>query len=1043
MKGIELINASAGTGKTYRLTNMVVEKFQSGLAPEALMATTYTNKAADELRERIRQQLLKNGKADEAQRIFDGFVGTVNSVCARFLSEYALDAGLSPALDVLPENDSKRLFQIAISSVMAKYAEHLEPVASRLERNGRGTKFQKSPDWREDVQKIVDLARGNQLGKKDLIDCAAKSWESLSDLLGAPSGTGRNLDRAVKTAISELEKIVEPAKKTQKCLEPLKKFASKKQKGFTIPWSDWLRLSNLATAKDAEGILDDVTCIAADVLRHPDFQFDIRQMITGVFNCAADALESYETFKQKQGLMDFVDQETKVLDMARDNDAFRSSIRDRLKQLMVDEFQDTSPIQLALFLELNNLVGKSTWVGDPKQAIYGFRGTDSQLMDEATKLISDTNTLDESWRSREILVQFTNAIFTEVFHEMGKDKVCLKIPDARKSKANGGWIEAWNLPVKNTANESSAIANGVKDLLTCHRDMKPGDIAILCWDNRQCRAIAKELENLGIRASAPQGSLLETRECRLAVAALRHMNDSYDTVALAEIVHLSPMHSCHGQWLTSLVKEKEDAMTQWKKDPLVAALEKSRVHLNHWTPLEALENAIGDVQLPLTVKSWSNSRIRMSNLDLLRGLCSEYLDQCRARRGAATVAGFISYLEETEPAQAKGSGEQTVQILTYHGAKGLEWPVVILASLDDEARGGAFGIDVIPAPKFNPAKPLEDRSIHYWPWPFGAQKTMQELVDALADRQEEINAKERALKESRRLMYVGMTRACDGLIFAMRKSETKAETKLKTAWLDELTDSAGNPILEWPMQTGEQTLTIGSASIVVTVHEFNADAESAATGIIKDENYVSTLTDKFQEYPRARVSPSGLNVKDEDLKELNIQIAADFGQRIKLAGKPDMTQLGDAIHGFLAVDTYDLPPARQAEVASGLLRRWGVEQAISPDDLLVAGNKLKSFIETNYHEAKILREWPISLRNSQNQRVQGWVDIILELPEGYVVIDHKSYSGKNPQEYVKKYAPQLTLYKDAIEKATGKKVIKTLLHLPLLGLVLAVSAVKG
>ena len=75
--------------------------------------------------------------------------------------------------------------------------------------------------------------------------------------------------------------------------------------------------------------------------------------------------------------------------------------------------------------------------------------------------------------------------------------------------------------------------------------------------------------------------------------------------------------------------------------------------------------------------------------------------------------------------------------------------------------------------------------------------------------------------------------------------------------------------------------------------------------------------------------------------------------------------------------------------------------------------------------------------------MQGWVDIILELPEGYVVIDHKSYSGKNPQEYVKKYAPQLTLYKDAIEKATGKKVIKTLLHLPLLGLVLAVSAVKG
>ena len=96
----------------------------------------------------------------------------------------------------------------------------------------------------------------------------------------------------------------------------------------------------------------------------------------GVFGCAGDALRDYERYKKEHGLMDFTDQETCVLDMALNNEAFKSSMHGRIQMLMVDEFQDTSPIQLALFLALSELAGKAVWVGDPKQAIYAFRGTD-------------------------------------------------------------------------------------------------------------------------------------------------------------------------------------------------------------------------------------------------------------------------------------------------------------------------------------------------------------------------------------------------------------------------------------------------------------------------------------------------------------------------------------------------------------------------------------------------------------------------------------------------------------------------------------------
>ena len=445
MKEIELINASAGSGKTYSLTSRVIEELRGKVAPEALMATTFTNKAAAELRERIRLELLKHDKPDEAQRIFDGFLGTINSICARLLKEYALDAGLSPALDVLPEEDGSRLFKIAIARVINEHADAMEPVARRLSRDGGGSGYGKRPDWRDDVQRIVDLARSNNMDSNDLKDFASRSWESLQDLFGNPCGTEirEQLERAVQQAVEDLKKIQNPKKKTQGSLDELKRISQSMQRRFDIPWMEWVRMSKLGTNKDGEGLLDDVNRIAGEVMRHPDFQADVKQMIYGVFQCAGKALKYYEMFKQKQGLMDFVDQETKVLDLSRNNDAFRASMQDRLQLMMVDEFQDTSPIQLALFLEISSLSGRSVWVGDPKQAIYGFRGTDPQLMDQATKLLKNTRTLDKSWRSRETLVKFTNALFSEVFHWMGKDKVMLHIPDERKDKAKGGWIESW------------------------------------------------------------------------------------------------------------------------------------------------------------------------------------------------------------------------------------------------------------------------------------------------------------------------------------------------------------------------------------------------------------------------------------------------------------------------------------------------------------------------------------------------------------------------------------------------------------------------
>lgn len=1033
MKNIEIINASAGSGKTYNLTARIVDQLKNGIAPEALMATTFTNRAAGELRERIRTQLLRNQQVEEAGRIYDGFIGTVNSICARLLKEYALEAGMSPAIDVMPEEDGSRIFKIAIDSVINTYAAQMEPIAGRLEMNGGGNSYQRKEDWRDHVKTIVDLARSNRILPDDLRACSAASAESLLGILGKPSAKDldRELKEAVVLAINQLEMVGVLTKTTQNALVFLKDCNKRINR---LPWSDWVRLAKLKTARDGQDMVSPVNAIADRVLEHPRLHKDLKQIMEGVFECSIRALEGYETFKQEHGLMDFIDQETRVLDLAQHNKAFQSSLRDRIQLLMVDEFQDTSPVQLALFLALYELAENSVWVGDPKQAIYGFRGTDPQLMNEVVALIKNSSILGSSWRSRENLVNFTNALFSEVFHEMGEEKVCLTIPDERNEQAKDGCLEEWYFAVKNLDEEAAAVANGVRDLIG-RAGIRPGDIAVLCRTNAQCEKAAGKLEQLGIRVAVGQGSLLDTPECGLALAALRYMNNPGDTVALAEIVHMSTENN--ENWMHDLMSDPAETKKQWQAYPAIMLLKEGHEKMGHWTPMESLEQAIWRINLLRKVKSWANPRLAISNLDALRGNCREYINQCASHRSAATVDGFLTYLRDTIPEQAQGTGDLTVKLLTYHGAKGLEWPWVVLTGLDAGIKDNVFGVYIEAAPKFDPADPLADRKIRYWPWPFGDQKKY-ELLDQKIDGLELKNMiREKEEREAQRLMYVGMTRAKDGMVMGIRKTSSKSGPSLKTAWLDTLKDTDGRKVLECSMDTGNQMLKIGKACLPVSVYEFGAEISEPAD-LTEESHYLPALSAVSDEYPAARIMPSAL-AATADIDGVSMEVLENFKARIPVKGNPDMDILGNAIHGYLAVDSGNLTNKQRLELAQRLIKQWGLEMEIDAIDLVAAGQRLLEFLDLRYPGYQAFREWPISLRNDEGQFMQGWIDLLLEIPEGYVIIDHKSYPGPNPRERAKKYIPQLGAYKEAVEKATGKPVIDTLLHLPVSGLVLRIQ----
>ena len=181
--------------------------------------------------------------------------------------------------------------------------------------------------------------------------------------------------------------------------------------------------------------------VSEQLLSNSAFHDETEPLITLVIETAIASLGAYEEQKNRLGVMDFVDQDIRALDLLRTNARVRSSIASRYRLLAVDEFQDSSPIQLAIFMELAELVDEVIWVGDRKQAIYGFRGADPELMNDVFAALIEGTTnlgtatsenLGASWRSTEPPLELSNTLFSSVFSEQKADEVVLRIPPERE-----------------------------------------------------------------------------------------------------------------------------------------------------------------------------------------------------------------------------------------------------------------------------------------------------------------------------------------------------------------------------------------------------------------------------------------------------------------------------------------------------------------------------------------------------------------------------------------------------------------------------------
>jgi ATP-dependent helicase/nuclease subunit A len=1061
-----IVTASAGTGKTTHLARVMSEAVgESAARPEAIFATTFTKQAAAELFNRARTRLLLNGQGPQAQALLTARIGTVNSVCGSLVTDFALELGLSPELRVLDEPGADLALKRALASVVT------EEVSEKLQSFNQ--KFDSQFNWHYEIQRLIEAARANDLDAEHLSASAERSVASLDECLGPVEGAAANMDDGLLSAIAEtlsaIDMKTDTTKGTKEYCDFLVECRRDLQNG-RLRWGNWAKLGNEVPTNKSRQHAAPVRAAAERHLAHPRLREEMHDLIRLMFGVAARGLAAYADLKKEQGLLDFVDQEVLALRLLT-QPAIVEALKDELDLVLVDEFQDTSPLQLTIFLKLAELAKQSVWVGDAKQAIYGFRGTDPALMDAAIESLSNPSrdpdlvaaamdtlagrspveTLSESYRSRPALVDLTNAIFSVAFaRQQGMSKKHVKVAPTRiESPELGPAVSHWPLSSQGRMNKevlAQAVAAGTRDLLATlpgvwdrdtdrNRPAVARDIAILCRTNDQCLHVSEALGQLGIASVVARVGLLRSAEVQVIVAGLRLWVDPQDWLAAATLVRI--------------LEHADDAAAFFEKvfhpngrenmagNSIVSEVLAAREGAKDLDILGALDALIGTLNLQRLCAGWGDSIQRTANLDALRATAVRYCDERTAGRDAPSLVGFLRYLEglgeegiwgapRTDKIARVGS-ESAITVSTWHAAKGLEWPIVILFGLESVREPAAYGVHVLSdRTAFNLDDPLGGRWIHFWPNPYTTANQKGPVKDKYAQSRAHHHVANQSQREALRVLYVGWTRARDRLILAaeqgkLLKGLLGTLTKIEPGLIGD-PGSAANGLVDATWAGHNFKLQVAAASPV------QASAVRPQPGTVRVGRPLTT-------HAPASCAPSSSPERTSRLKE-----PVRLGEPLKVRQPVDVVSLGQAVHDFLAADNQPRSDEHRIEMATGLLRRYRVPRGLEAADLIEAGNRLWRWVAATFGDDCVVRtEWPVGLRLDNGTRVLGTADLLVEARDAWAIIDHKSYSLAAAATNAGALAGQLGCYADALAKARPNASVSLWVHLPIDGAVVQVE----
>jgi ATP-dependent exoDNAse (exonuclease V) beta subunit len=1107
MKNIEFINAGAGSGKTYFLSEKLTEVICTGeCSAEEIILTTFTEVAAAELKNRAREALLKKGKMEQANLLESAAIGTVHSVALQMIQKYWLYLGVGVDLRVMPEEDKNFFFSHSLAFIPSMEELNILDRITRSLNFQTGFNQQDQDRWKRDLMEVIEKALNNRI--ETLAESKDNSIQELEQLF--PVDPNWKIDTGLVNLILEKAKLLifedKPSDANEKRINAINEFLPFPE---DCSLSVLLKLGNLINGfpkkftKNLPG-LENIQNSLAHIHSSPLMVNDMREYIELIFHLAERSLHKYAEYKKERKLIDYTDMEVLFLKLL-ENEKAKKEINSRYKMVFVDEFQDSSPIQIDIFCKLSDLMKQSYWVGDPKQAIYDFRGTDPRLIEAVIRKLSSENTenltigkpLSDSWRSRPQIVDFTNELFSKVLaDQVDANSVALNPVRTENELPGNEWhkpVQCWNfISGKRMTNEklSHHLAKGIADFLNRNnvyvldkrkskldklaqnqviktRPLNPEDVAVLWRTNPKVRSFSDSLKKFGFQVAAEQDNLTETAEFKLLLALINYYLDKNDTLAKATIKFLTENENSVTTLLDDrldflygsdapvepLIEENENSeewnayyqkLNNWgATNPLLKKMDLLKENSSHLSVSNLVEKIIATTGISDFASLWNNPLQRKNNLETIKQLAKEYEERCLILDLASSLRGFMEFItnyRNQELKQGAAVGTEAVNALTYHKSKGLEWPIVILNDLDYDhlsdqnlINKGFFGVNLFSDIETNLENLFLGRTIHLLPWPFGAmnKKVPEDLTNRILKNSRFEVQQENSKRELKRLLYVGMTRARDMLILVNYTSNP-----LK--WVKDLLDAvkinegAGKNMFGTSHEIVEKTLDFG-------------DDISWPELEMKNVQLLQKNGPVEQNNPLFR-SPS----HESSVENPVVSVVEDFQFRIQRSAgnKTDDNVLGDCLHELF----YHFSEENREEFlekGKQIISRYGLAGDLTHvEHIYQSAINLFGFLTRQYGlPAKIWKELPMQMVED-GAVYSGTADLVWETENTLILVDYKSYSGKQShilspdhEKFSGRYSGQLNTYSRMLNRChpEGKKVSENLIYYAIIGMVVKVN----
>jgi len=810
------VGAGAGSGKTRVLVDRIAGLVDAGIPLDRIVAITFTEKAASELRERVRRELDREpdeegeeiaGRRRAAREIVDlAPLTTIHGYCRSLLSGRPIEAGVSPGFRTLDALEAELLLETVlrehIDRIQRSDAETLEGI---LLAGGR------TSDLRELVRarrRFPDLEPAGPV----------EPVESLAAVLDRVCETARRIIAGAADTAPE-DTLVRQARDVLAAAAGSYRPADDHDLALLL---DSLVIHRRVGARKnwpSAAVLDELKAAWSDIHESRDralAEYRARQF-GHLLDLAGEVLDDYARCKREMGALDFDDLLLRTRDLLRQPGSARS-IRRGIDRILIDEFQDTDPVQVEIVLNLARdpeaegtgdappAPGRLFIVGDVNQSIYRFRRADLDVFARARDRVLATGEearLGVCFRSSPALVAAANRIFADLLpadaysplepHRTGDpdgaavtlldldpvlaeltagqdEKVSTGTVRRAEARALAGWLQA-------VRGEPRMVADPDSGEL---RPLTWADMTVLVRTYTGIPVIEDELEACGIPYRVAGGrAFFQRLEIAQTLPVLRAIADPGDGVAVVGAVR-SPCfgisdetlvrHAAAGRPFSYLdpVGGADSAVSKGNAEQgdlerafaILATLHAEAVSL----PPSGVVRHLYDLTrvIPLHALKPDGER-RMANLLKLLDMALAWEEAALGiaeTSGPPGLAGFVAWLEEQRQAAAEeesvpaGEGDEAVTIMTIHSAKGLEFPVVAIL---DRAYTATFRDRAIPD---------REQGVVHLSTPGLEPLEWEERREAERVRQDE---------EARRLLYVAFTRARDHVVLASPRSATVPE----------------------------------------------------------------------------------------------------------------------------------------------------------------------------------------------------------------------------------------------------------------------------